>query len=98
MSQQSVEKTNIIIQGDAIEEMRKIISSSVDLIFADPPYWMRTTGVLNRVEGTKYDGCDDKWDNQFKTNDDYNTFTKAWLSECQRILKPNGSIWACKQL
>lgn len=86
-------KTNIIIQGDTIEKMKEIKSSSVDLIFADPPYWMRTTGVLNRVEGTEYDGCDDKWDNQFETNDDYNAFTKAWLKECQRILKPNGSIW-----
>ncbi len=84
---------NKIICGDTIEEMKKIKDSSVDLIFADPPYWMRTTGVLNRVEGTEYDGCDDKWDNQFETNEDYNEFTKAWLSECQRILKTNGSIW-----
>ncbi|MEG3029174.1 MAG: site-specific DNA-methyltransferase [Oscillospiraceae bacterium] len=84
---------NIIICGDTIEEMKKLPTSCMDLIFADPPYWMRTTGVLNRVEGTEYDGCNDKWDNQFETNADYNAFTKEWLSECQRLLKPNGSIW-----
>ncbi len=84
---------NRIIRGDTIEQMKEMKDGSVDLIFADPPYWMRTTGVLNRVEGTAYDGCDDKWDNQFDTNNDYNDFTRAWLSECQRILKPNGSIW-----
>jgi site-specific DNA-methyltransferase (adenine-specific) len=82
-----------IICGDAIEEMKKLPDECVDLIFADPPYWMRVEGVLNRVEGTPYDGCDDPWDNQFETTKDYNDFTRAWLGECKRILKPNGSIW-----
>lgn len=82
-----------IICGDVIEEMKKLPDECVDLIFADPPYWMRVEGVLNRVEGTPYDGCDDPWDNQFETTKDYNDFTRAWLGECKRILKPNGSIW-----
>lgn len=82
-----------IICGDAIEEMKKLPDECVDLIFADPPYWMRVEGVLNRVEGTPYDGCDAPWDNQFETTKDYNDFTRAWLGECKRILKPNGSIW-----
>ncbi|MGI6583486.1 MAG: site-specific DNA-methyltransferase [bacterium] len=73
--------------------MKKLPDECVDLIFADPPYWMRVEGVLNRVEGTPYDGCDDPWDNQFETTKDYNDFTRAWLGECKRILKPNGSIW-----
>ena len=66
--------------------------NSVDLIFADPPYWMRVDGVLTRVEGTDYDGCDDEWD-QFDSLDSYNRFTEEWLKACQRVLKPNGSIW-----
>ena len=86
-------KTNIIICGDTIQEMKKLPSESMDLIFADPPYWMRVNGVLNRVEGTEYDGCDDHWDNQFIDNEDYKKFTKEWLYECKRLLKPNGSIW-----
>ncbi len=86
-------QSNYILCGDTIEEMKKIPVNSIDLIFADPPYWMRLDGTLQRVEGTEYQGCDDSWDNQFKTNDDYNEFTRSWLSECKRILKPNGSIW-----
>lgn len=85
-------KRNVIINGNSIEEMNKMEANSVDLIFADPPYWMRVEGVLKRVEGTDFDGCDDKWD-QFDTLEDYETFTKAWLEACYRILKPNGSIW-----
>lgn len=73
-------------------ELKKIEDNSIDLIFADPPYWMRTEGVLHRVEGTEFSGCDDEWD-QFETNADYEQFTKEWLEECYRVLKQNGSIW-----
>lgn len=83
---------NKVICGDSIEEMNRMQPNSVDLIFADPPYWMRTEGVLKRVEGTDFDGCDDTWD-KFDSLEDYEDFTKKWLSACHRILKPNGSIW-----
>ena len=83
---------NLIICGDTIDELKKLPSNSVDLIFADPPYWMRTEGVLTRVEGTAFDGCDDDWD-QFSSLQDYDDFTESWISECYRVLKPNGSFW-----
>lgn len=85
-------ETNRIICGDCIEEMKKLPDQCVDLIFADPPYWLRVDGVLHRVNGNQYDGCDDEWD-QFSSIDDYKKFTKEWLSQCKRILKKNGSIW-----
>ncbi len=85
-------KLNQIIHGDAIAELSKLPDNSVDLIFADPPYWMRVEGTLHRVEGTEFDGCDDDWD-QFDNLEQYEKFTKDWLSACHRVLKPNGSIW-----
>jgi len=86
-------ESNIIICGDTLKELKKLPNDSVDLIFADPPYWMRVGGVLKRVEGTEFDGCNDHWDNQFTTLKDYNDFTENWLLECRRVLKKNGSIW-----
>lgn len=83
---------NIIIHGDSIKELMKMAPNSVDLIFADPPYWMRTEGELTRVEGTRFNGCDDSWD-KFNSLKDYESFTREWLSSCRRVLKPNGSIW-----
>ena len=83
---------NCIIKGDTIEELNKLPENSVDLIFADPPYWMRVEGVLKRVEGTDYNGCNDEWDN-FSSLESYEKFTKDWLSACYRVLKPNGSFW-----
>lgn len=84
---------NQILQGDSLELLKAIPSQSIDLIFADPPYWMRVDGVLKRPEGGDFSGCDDSWDNQFTTHSDYSDFTRAWLRECRRILAPNGSIW-----
>lgn len=86
------EAWDTVINGDCLEAMAGLEPESVDLIFADPPYWMRTSGELQRVEGTIFDGVDDAWD-QFSELGHYEDFTRAWLSACRRVLKPNGSIW-----
>lgn len=82
-----------IINGNCIDVLKTLPANSIDLIFADPPYWMRTQGILTRVEGTAYDGCADDWDNQFTSLHEYAEFTTAWLRECYRVLSPNGAIW-----
>lgn len=85
--------TNVIINADNIETMRQYQDNSIDLIFADPPYWMQVEGTLNRAgEGGEFDGCDDDWD-KFTSIEAYQGFTRKWLSECQRILKKDGSFW-----
>lgn len=84
--------TNIIINGNSIVELKKLPPNSVDLIFADTPYWMRVEGVLSRTNGNDFNGCDDEWD-QFESLEQYNKFTKEWLEACYRVLKPNGSFW-----
>ena len=83
---------DVIINGDSLSELPKLPPESVDLIFADPPYWMRTEGVLHRTEGTEFQGCNDSWD-KFDSLSDYEDFTSRWLTECRRLLKPSGSIW-----
>lgn len=83
---------NIIINSDSLTELPKLPSESIDLIFADPPYWMRTEGVLHRMEGTEFQGCNDSWD-KFSSLSDYESFTLQWLTQCRRLLKPSGSIW-----
>ena len=47
---------------------------------------------LTRPDASIVNGVNDKWDyfNSFKQ---YDEFCLAWLSECKRILKDNGSIW-----
>ena len=83
---------DVIINGETISEMQKLPSESVDLIFADPPYFMQTNGILHRVEGTEFQGCNDDWD-KFTSLNDYADFSRKWLTECRRLLKSSGSIW-----
>jgi len=83
---------NTIIKGDTIEELRKIPNNSINLIFADPPYFMQTEGDLIRTEGTKFSGVEDDWD-KFDDYLEYDKFCNDWLKECKRILKKDGSIW-----
>jgi site-specific DNA-methyltransferase (adenine-specific) len=83
---------NSVIQGDSINVLKSLPENSIDLIFADPPYWMRTSGVLKRTDGTDFSGVNDDWDN-FNTLDEYKSFTQEWLIECRRVLKKDGAIW-----
>lgn len=83
---------NQVLHGNSLEILKNIPEYSIDLIFADPPYFMRTEGSLLRPEGGEFNGCNDIWDS-FASHDDYLHFTRAWLVECKRILKPNGSLW-----
>ena len=83
---------NRVILGECLAELAKLPPSSVDLVFADPPYNLQLDGALLRPNNTTVDGVDVAWD-QFASFADYDTFTRAWLTECRRVLKPNGAIW-----
>ncbi len=83
---------NRVLPGDCIEAMASLPASSVDLVFADPPYNLQLKGTLHRPNNTLVDAVDDDWD-QFDSFRAYDAFTRAWLTEARRVLKPNGAIW-----
>ncbi len=83
---------NKLINGDSLEELKKISDESFDLIFADPPYNLQLKNELTRPDRSKVSAVNDKWD-QFESFKKYDDFTYAWLNECKRILKKNGAIW-----
>lgn len=68
-----------VILGDSINVLRTLKSSSVDLIFADPPY-----GI-----GKDFGETNDRWDNI----KDYFDWCKIWIDECMRILSPTGTMY-----
>jgi modification methylase len=83
---------DVILQGDCIAQLRRLPDASVDLVFADPPYNLQLAGELLRPNNTIVDGVDDHWD-KFDDFTSYDTFTKQWLTECRRVLKPDGALW-----
>jgi len=81
-----------ILAGDCIEAMRSLPDSSIDCVFADPPYNLQLGGGLSRPDGSHVDAVTDEWD-RFDSFRAYDDFTRAWLTEARRVLKPDGSLW-----
>ena len=62
-----------------------------DCIFADPPYFLSNGGITCHAgRMVKVDKGD--WDKSQGADENHN-FNREWLARCQRVLKPNGTIW-----
>ena len=85
---------NKILCGNCIDIMRGMPDASVDAVFADPPYNLQLGAkTLYRPEDqTAARAVRDEWDS-FESNEAYDEFTRAWMRECKRILKPTGAMW-----
>jgi len=85
-------KHNIILFNEnCFNILPNIPENSVDMIFADPPYFLSNGGFTCHA-GRKVSVNKGKWDVSQGKEETY-LFTLRWLRECQRILKPNGTIW-----
>jgi len=80
-----------VYNQDCISGMREhIADGSVDLIFTDPPYG---------IEGDKLDVVYHRDESNVVPGyvevplETYDTFSKEWISECARCLRPGGSIY-----
>ena len=81
-----------ILEGDCVEAMRSLPDACVDMVFADPPYNLQLGGDLARPDGSHVDAVTDAWD-KFDSFASYDRFTREWLAEARRVLKPDGSLW-----
>ncbi len=83
---------NRILMGDCREVLASLPDKSIDLIFADPPYNLQLQQELWRPNMTKVSAVEDDWD-QFDSFEEYDRFTREWLTECRRVLKDSGTLW-----
>jgi len=80
-----------LLQGDCLEILAAIPEGAVDMIFADPPYFLSNDGVTCHA-GKMVSVNKGEWDRS-RGVDANHGFNRAWLAACQRVLKPNGTIW-----
>lgn len=77
--------------GDCLEILQQIPENSVDMIFADPPYFLSNGGFTCHA-GRMVSVDKGKWD--VSRGPELNhEFNKSWLLACQRVLTLNGTIW-----
>jgi len=80
-----------LYQANSLEFLKKIPEDSIDMIFADPPYFL-SSGTFTCQNGKMVSVKKGNWDlsNGIKKNFEFHT---KWIKACRRILKPNGTIW-----
>ena len=81
-----------VLLGDCVRMMGMLPPASIHCVFADPPYNLQLRGELRRPDDSLVDGVDDDWD-RFTDFAEYDAFTRAWLEECRRLLRKDGTIW-----
>lgn len=83
---------NQVLPGNCIEVLSQFPENSVDLIFADPPYNLQLSQELRRPDRSLVVAVEDGWD-KFADFEEYDRFTRLWLSGCRRVLKETGTLW-----
>lgn len=77
--------------SDTFEALDKMLPEKVDMIFADPPYFLSNDGIscsagrvvsVNKGDWDKISGLEAKHD-----------FNRRWIRLCRHVLKQNGTIW-----
>ena len=73
-------KEGLLFKGDSLSLLPKMLSDSVDMIFADPPFNL----------GKKYDN--DAFDDTLE-NEEYRSWCQTWLLQAIRVLRPGGALF-----
>jgi site-specific DNA-methyltransferase (adenine-specific) len=81
----------VLYNADCLNVLSQFPENSVDMIFADPPYFL-SSGTFTCQNGKMVSVKKGDWDlsNGLKKNFD---FHRLWISACKWVLKPSGTIW-----
>ena len=85
------DENSALILADTFEILEKLQSESVDMIFADPPYFLSNDGI-SCSSGKMVSVNKGNWD-RFETLEQKHEFNRQWIRLSKKILKPNGTIW-----
>lgn len=78
-----------VILGDCLENLKKMKSNSIDMIYLDPPFFTQRTqkGIMKNTEKTL------EFSDSWKNINEYLDYIKVRLIEMKRVLKNTGSIF-----
>lgn len=87
-----IQDTNFVIYNDdCLKRLKKIKSKSINMIFADPPYFLSNGGVSCH-SGKQVSVNKAEWDAYIPIKDRIE-FNRKWIRLCRNVLDDNGSIW-----
>ena len=81
----------VLYNNDCLKVLEQIPENSVDMIFADPPYFL-SSGSFTCHNGKMVSVKKADWDLSNGTRKNFE-FHLEWTKACRRVLKPGGTIW-----
>src|SRR4030067_1485985 len=81
----------VLYNNNCLKILEQLPENSVDMIFADPPYFL-SNGGFSVHAGKRVSVNKGKWDATNGLKKDFE-FHIAWTKACHRVLKPGGTIW-----
>lgn len=82
---------SMLLLGDNAQILKQIKPKSIDMIFADPPYFLSGDGITcsgGKVVSVKKAD----WDTPLSIEEKHK-FNREWISQCKEVLKDDGTIW-----
>lgn len=77
--------------ADTFDALTQTKEKCIDMIFADPPYFLSNDGITcsagKAVSVNKGD-----WD-KIESTEKKHEFNRRWIKLCHKVLKQNGTIW-----
>jgi len=80
-----------LYHGDSLELLEFVPDLSIDVIFADPPYFLSNGGTTCQI-GERVSVDKGEWD-ESPGLAAMHEFNMRWLAACRRVLKHDGTIW-----
>ena len=80
-----------LIKGDSFSLLKKIEKKSIDMIFADAPYFL-SSGCISCSGGKQVSVDKGEWDKSLEITERLK-YHRKWIRECREVLKDNGTIW-----
>ena len=80
-----------LYHGDSLELLSHLPDACIDMVFADPPYYLSNGGFTVHA-GKMVSVNKGDWDKSKGFDSDLKFF-EQWIKEAKRILKPDGTLW-----
>ena len=81
----------VLINGDSLKILKSIKTASIDVVFADPPYFLSSGGITNK-SGRMQSVDKGEWDKSLPVSD-RDKFNNHWIRLVKRVLKDDGTLW-----
>ncbi|SFP79977.1 site-specific DNA-methyltransferase (adenine-specific) [Oscillibacter sp. PC13] len=81
----------MLLLEDTFSALEQIKAGSIDMIFADPPYFLSNDGITCQA-GKMVSVNKGSWD-KIASLEEKHAFNRRWIRLCRQALSLNGTIW-----